>query len=70
MSSFLRGQGVPLHLRRETPVVTCQRKDGTASLVAVFIFNKDEWIVDAAFADDLESNEDLKRIALLLNNDK
>ena len=56
MSSFLRGQNVPLHLRKEAPIIvaaTEQEGCESMSLVAVYVSNKHEWMVDAAFADGI-----------------
>lgn len=63
VSEFLRGQGVPLHLRREASVITCQFDDGTEALVAVCVSAKDKWVVNAAFAvDDCDATFDSEQI--------
>jgi len=54
VTEFLRGQKVPLHLRRQAPIVYRRDTDGTLSLVAVHVSSKDEWIVDELFDPDQE----------------
>lgn len=76
MSQFLRGQGIPLHQRLDTPIVIAQDTSNATTtpltLVAVYVSTKNEWIVDARFAVEysdertITTNTSTKRIALRL----
>lgn len=48
---FLRGQGVPLHLRPEATVITTQTStDQKEEVVAVYVESSKKWVVDAKFS--------------------
>lgn len=65
VNEFLRGQKVPIHVRRNAPTIIMRLADRSEMLVAVYVSTKEKWIVDAQFSFTLKDIPDDKRILAL-----